>query len=99
MSQNTAVTSNCTGTSQPNAQHLEGTQPIHCTTPPPLPLQLLIPQSPFPMQAGDTKVGVSLLYTVKEMDAGPVIAQETVAIDSGIQADELLFHLFAKGSQ
>ena len=51
------------------------------------------------MQAGDTEVGVSLLYTVREMDAGPVIAQETVAIDSGIPADELLFHLFAKGTQ
>ncbi|DBB11792.1 TPA: hypothetical protein ACH3X3_005947 [Trebouxia sp. C0006] len=51
------------------------------------------------LQAGDTEVGVSLLYTVREMDAGPVIAQETVAIDSGIQADELLFHLFAKGTQ
>ncbi|KAL0030331.1 hypothetical protein WJX77_010450 [Trebouxia sp. C0004] len=51
------------------------------------------------LQAGDTEVGVSLLYTVREMDAGPIIAQETVAIDSGIQADELLFHLFAKGTK
>ncbi|DBA66646.1 TPA: hypothetical protein ACH3X2_002214 [Trebouxia sp. C0005] len=51
------------------------------------------------LQAGDTEVGVSLLYTVREMDAGPVIAQETVTIDSGIQADALLFHLFAKGTQ
>lgn len=67
-----------------------------------LPLPLLScssPQSPFPVQAGDTEVGVSLLYTVREMDAGPVIAQETVTIDSGIQADALLFHLFAKGTQ
>lgn len=51
------------------------------------------------LQAGDSEVGVSLLYTVREMDAGPVIAQQTVAIDSGIQADALLFHLFAKGTQ
>lgn len=42
---------------------------------------------------------MSLLYTVKKMDAGPVIAQETVSIDSGIQADQLLFHLFAKGTK
>ena len=53
----------------------------------------------FCVQKGATKVGVSLLYTVKEMDAGPIIAQETVHIDNGIQADELLFHLFAKGTK
>lgn len=51
------------------------------------------------MQHGETKVGVSLLYTVKAMDAGPIIAQQATNIDSGIQADELLLHLFALGTQ
>ena len=51
------------------------------------------------MQNGDTELGVSLLYTVKAMDSGPIIAQQAVQIDAGIQADELLLHLFAVGTQ
>ena len=53
----------------------------------------------FLLQDGAIEVGVSLLYTEKEMDAGPIIAQQAVTIDGGIQADELLFHLFAKGTR
>ena len=33
------------------------------------------------------------------MDAGPIIAQETMRIDNAIQADSVLFHLFAAGAK
>ena len=64
-----------------------------CLLPLPLKAGLLV------VQSGDSEVGVSLLYTEKAMDSGPIIAQEAVQIDAGIQADELLLHLFAVGTQ
>lgn len=51
------------------------------------------------LQDGVAETGVSLLYTVKAMDAGPIIAQKSMCIDDGIQADALLFHLFARGTK
>ena len=33
------------------------------------------------------------------MDAGPIIAQEKMRIDNAIQADSVLFHLFAVGTK
>ncbi len=36
-------------------------------------------------QDGAEWTGVSLLYTVKEMDAGPVLAQKKVKVDPDIQ--------------
>ena len=51
------------------------------------------------LQDGVTESGVSLLYTVKAMDAGPIIAQERMHIDNAIQADSVLFHLFAEGTK
>lgn len=51
------------------------------------------------LQNGDKQVGVCLLYTVLKMDAGPIIAQEVVDIDEGIQAHELLHHLFSIGTR
>lgn len=53
---------------------------------------------PF-LQDGVSESGVTLLYTVKAMDAGPVIAQEKMHIDNAIQADSVLFHLFAAGTK
>ena len=51
------------------------------------------------VQNGETRVGVCLLYTVPQMDAGPIIAQEALDIDDGIQAHELLCHLFSLGTR
>lgn len=51
------------------------------------------------LQEGVTESGVSLLYTVRAMDAGPIIAQEKMHVDSAIQADSMLFHLFAAGTK
>ena len=41
---------------------------------------------------------MSLAFTVRAMDAGPVLAQERVAVDSAVQAPELLEGLFARGA-
>ena len=43
--------------------------------------------------------GVSVAFTVRAMDAGPILAQERVPVDSAIQAPELLQELFARGTQ
>lgn len=51
------------------------------------------------MQNGEKQLGVCLLYTVQKMDAGPIIAQEVVDVDDGIQAHELLHHLFSVGTR
>ena len=51
------------------------------------------------MQYGEKRVGVCLLYTVPQMDAGPIIAQEALDVDDGIQAHELLCHLFSAGTR
>ncbi|XP_011099488.1 uncharacterized protein LOC105177900 isoform X1 [Sesamum indicum] len=50
-------------------------------------------------QDGVRETGVSLAYTVRQLDAGPVIACEKVEIDDYIKATELLELLFARGSQ
>ena len=49
------------------------------------------------VQAGDSETGVSVAFTVRAMDAGPVLAVEPVAIDSDIQAPQLLEDLFDRG--
>ena len=43
--------------------------------------------------------GVTVLYTVKEMDAGPILAQQKLPIDSEGQAPELLDRLFSLGTE
>ncbi|KAK4416438.1 Methionyl-tRNA formyltransferase [Sesamum alatum] len=48
---------------------------------------------------GVRETGVSLAYTVRQLDAGPVIACEKVEIDDYIKAPELLELLFARGSE
>jgi len=42
---------------------------------------------------------VSVAFTVWAMDAGPVLAQERVAVNDVIQAPELLDDLFRRGTE
>ena len=50
------------------------------------------------LQDGVAVTGVSLLYTVKAMDAGPILAQQKVPVSPDIQAPELLHQLFSLGT-
>ena len=40
-----------------------------------------------------------MAFTVRAMDAGPVLAQERVAVNDVIQAPELLSDLFRRGTE
>ena len=51
------------------------------------------------MQDGCSETGVSVAFTVRAMDAGPVLAQEAVPVDADIQAPELLRQLFSLGTR
>ncbi|XP_020589948.1 uncharacterized protein LOC110031201 [Phalaenopsis equestris] len=51
------------------------------------------------LQDGVKETGVSLAYTVRALDAGPVISQEKVEVDGNIKAPELLLELFGKGAK
>ncbi|KZV42249.1 1-deoxy-D-xylulose 5-phosphate reductoisomerase, chloroplastic [Dorcoceras hygrometricum] len=51
------------------------------------------------LQDGIRETGVSLAYTVRQLDAGPVISCEKVLVDDHIKAPELLDLLFAEGSK
>ncbi|XP_047956412.1 methionyl-tRNA formyltransferase [Salvia hispanica] len=51
------------------------------------------------LQDGVRETGVSLAYTVRQLDAGPVIACEKMEIDDKIKAPELLEFLFSQGSK
>lgn len=51
------------------------------------------------LEAGDNPVGVSVLFTVSKMDAGPIVAQETLEIDENEQATTLLPALFDIGTK
>eukprot|EP00523_Entomoneis_sp_CCMP467_P000418 CAMPEP_0168749738 /NCGR_PEP_ID=MMETSP0724-20121128/16878_1 /TAXON_ID=265536 /ORGANISM="Amphiprora sp., Strain CCMP467" /LENGTH=506 /DNA_ID=CAMNT_0008797671 /DNA_START=141 /DNA_END=1657 /DNA_ORIENTATION=+ len=57
------------------------------------------------LQAGDNPIGVTVLYTVSAMDAGPIIAQEEYTLDDENDEEEtksatfLLPTLFQKGTQ
>ncbi|PKI58040.1 hypothetical protein CRG98_021533 [Punica granatum] len=50
------------------------------------------------LQDGVKETGVSLVYTVRALDAGPIIARERLQVDDQIKAPELLDLLFSKGS-
>ncbi|KAF3334748.1 methionyl-tRNA formyltransferase [Carex littledalei] len=50
------------------------------------------------LQDGVTETGVSLAYTIRALDAGPVIAYEKIQVDDSIKAPELLSILFDLGS-
>lgn len=51
------------------------------------------------LEAGDETTGVSVAYTVKAMDAGPVLVQKLRQIDSHIKAPQLLAELFELGAK
>ena len=51
------------------------------------------------LQDGAAETGVSVAFTVRAMDAGPILAQEHVAVDDAIQAPELLESLFRRGME
>ncbi|XVE72170.1 hypothetical protein DITRI_Ditri11bG0017200 [Diplodiscus trichospermus] len=51
------------------------------------------------LQDGVKETGVSLAFTVRALDAGPVIARERIVIDDQIKAPELLALLFSEGSK
>ena len=53
----------------------------------------------YPVQDGVAETGVSVAFTVKAMDAGPVLAREAMAVDAHMQAPELLEELFARGTR
>lgn len=50
------------------------------------------------LQAGDNPVGVSVLFTVSKMDAGPIVSQKECMIDENDQASFVLPHLFQIGT-
>ncbi|CAK9317992.1 unnamed protein product [Citrullus colocynthis] len=51
------------------------------------------------LQDGVKETGVSLAYTVRALDAGPVIASEKFEVDEHIKAPDLLALLFLEGSK
>ncbi|XP_054806913.1 uncharacterized protein LOC129309371 [Prosopis cineraria] len=51
------------------------------------------------LQDGVKETGVSLAFTVRELDAGPVIASERFEVDFQIKAPDLLSQLFSEGSK
>ncbi|KAB8029075.1 methionyl-tRNA formyltransferase [Fluviispira multicolorata] len=50
------------------------------------------------LEVGVNKTGVSILFSVAAMDAGPIAAQEEFAVNNSIKAPELLDILFEKGA-
>jgi methionyl-tRNA formyltransferase len=51
------------------------------------------------LQAGDNPVGVSVLFTVSKMDAGPIIAQKEYTVGKDDQATTVLPLLFEVGTE
>ena len=51
------------------------------------------------LEAGDAVGGVSVLFTVLKMDAGPVLRQEERPLSGDEQAPELLLELFERGTE
>jgi len=50
------------------------------------------------LEAGDNPVGVSVLFTVSKMDAGPIVKQKVCTIDENDTATTLLPYLFDVGT-
>lgn len=50
------------------------------------------------LEAGDATTGVSVLFTVTKMDAGPIVAQEERVLEGSETAPELLLELFDRGT-
>ena len=53
---------------------------------------------PAALLAGDSTTGVTVLFTVRKLDAGNIISQETIAIEPSETADVLLKRLFCVGA-
>ncbi|MCY4380815.1 MAG: methionyl-tRNA formyltransferase [Proteobacteria bacterium] len=53
---------------------------------------------PGAILAGDTETGVSFVKTVRELDAGDIVLQQSVSILPNEKADELLTRLFYRSS-
>ena len=51
------------------------------------------------LEAGDNPVGVTVLFTVSAMDAGPIIAQQEMMVDENDTATTVLPDLFRLGTQ
>lgn len=51
------------------------------------------------LEDGVKETGVSLAFTVRRLDAGPVISCQRIYVDDQIKAPELLELLFARGSE
>ncbi|CAJ1949600.1 unnamed protein product [Cylindrotheca closterium] len=51
------------------------------------------------LEAGDNPVGVTVLFTISKMDAGPVISQKEEMIDENDTATNVLPHLFDIGTE
>jgi methionyl-tRNA formyltransferase len=51
------------------------------------------------VEDGVPVTGVTIAQTVRAMDAGPIVAQETFAVDEAIRAPELLSQLFLLGAR
>lgn len=51
------------------------------------------------LEAGDQPIGVTVLFTVSKMDAGPIVAQEEYEVDADEQATTVLPHLFDVGTK
>ena len=51
------------------------------------------------LEAGDEESGVTVAFTVQAMDAGPIIAQEKVAVEDHVKAPEFLNHMFDLGTK
>eukprot|EP00526_Cylindrotheca_closterium_P010388 CAMPEP_0113626402 /NCGR_PEP_ID=MMETSP0017_2-20120614/13653_1 /TAXON_ID=2856 /ORGANISM="Cylindrotheca closterium" /LENGTH=380 /DNA_ID=CAMNT_0000536579 /DNA_START=68 /DNA_END=1210 /DNA_ORIENTATION=+ /assembly_acc=CAM_ASM_000147 len=51
------------------------------------------------LEAGDNPVGVTVLFTVSKMDAGPVISQKEETVDDNDTATNVLPHLFDIGTE
>jgi hypothetical protein len=51
------------------------------------------------LQDGVKETGVSVAYTVRAMDSGPIIASGHMDVDPDIKAPELLSLLFKKGTE
>ncbi|KAK8969773.1 hypothetical protein KSP40_PGU003940 [Platanthera guangdongensis] len=51
------------------------------------------------LEDGVKETGVSLSYTVRALDAGPIIASEKVEVDDYIKAPDLLSALFDRGAK
>ncbi|GKY98766.1 hypothetical protein MPSEU_000832800 [Mayamaea pseudoterrestris] len=51
------------------------------------------------LQAGDNPVGVTVLFTVSKMDAGPIVAQQAEHVDPDATSVTVLPHLFQIGTQ